>query len=122
MQRLRFSLPLPPKVLSPNARCHWAVKSRAVKGYRFAAKAIASAARDASDTPFPEADVLCVFRFKDRRRRDRDNLLASLKAAFDGIADAGIVADDSSLRHEVQVGDPCHDPHVEIVITERQPA
>lgn len=33
------------------------------------------------------------------RRRDRDNLLASLKAAFDGIADAGLVENDAGLTH-----------------------
>ena len=35
----------------------------------------------------------------DRRRRDKDNLLASLKAAFDGAQDAGLIADDSGLTY-----------------------
>jgi crossover junction endodeoxyribonuclease RusA len=119
MQRLRLVLPLPPKVLSPNARCHWGVKSRAVKAYRWAARIVAMSEWDSTSDPLPEADIVCVFHFKDKRRRDRDNLLASMKSAFDGIADAGIVADDSSFRHEVQIGEPSADPHVEIIISER---
>lgn len=119
MQRLRFVLPLPPKVLSPNARAHWATRSRAVKAYRFAARMAAGAAWDSCESPLLEADIVCVFRFKDRRRRDRDNLLASMKAAFDGIADAGIVHNDASFRHQVEIGEPTDEPHVEITISER---
>ena len=119
MQRLRLVLPLPPKVLSPNARCPWAVKSKAVKLYRFGARVVAMSEWDSARDPLAECDILCVFHFKDRRKRDRDNLLASMKSAFDGIADAGIVANDSSFRHQVEIGDPCAEPHVEITITER---
>lgn len=119
MQRVRFTLPLPPKALSPNARTHWAVKSRAVKAYRFCAQMAARKAWDDAGSPLLEADIVCVFHFRDKRRRDRDNLLASLKAAFDGMADAGIVSDDSSFRHQVEIGDPSSDPHVEITISER---
>lgn len=74
---------------------------------------------DSTREPIAEADIVCVFYFKDKRRRDRDNLLASLKAAFDGIADAGIVSDDSSFRHQVEIGEPCAEPYIEITISER---
>ncbi len=114
-----MTLPLPPKVLSPNARCHWGVKSRAVKAYRWAARLIAMSQWDSTRDPLGEADIVCVFHFKDKRRRDRDNLLASMKSAFDGIADAGVVSDDSSFRHEVQIGDTSCEPHIEITISER---
>ena len=33
------------------------------------------------------------------RSRDGDNALASLKAAFDGLADAGVVDNDSGITH-----------------------
>ena len=57
------------------------------------------------------------FFFKTRRRRDRDNLLASLKAAFDGLADAGLVADDSGLIHmPVEQYIDRADPRVELVV------
>lgn len=32
------------------------------------------------------------------RRQDADNLVASIKSGIDGIADAGIIANDSGLR------------------------
>jgi len=61
--------------------------------------------------------VTARFFFKTRRRRDRDNLLASLKAAFDGLADAGLVADDSGLIHmPVEQYIDRADPRVELVV------
>ena len=48
---------------------------------------------------FTSADVTPVFRFGDKRRRDKDNLLASLKAAFDGLTDAGVWTDDSEATY-----------------------
>jgi len=49
--------------------------------------------------PFPIAELAPVFVFHVSRRRDRDNLAASLKAARDGIADAGLVANDTDIRN-----------------------
>ena len=63
------------------------------------------------------ARVTSKFFFRDRRRRDRDNLLASLKPAFDGIADARVVTNDSGMIHmpvEQYVDRP--DPRVEIMV------
>jgi hypothetical protein len=40
----------------------------------------------------------CVFYWPDRRKHDDDNASASGKGARDGIADAGLVRDDSSIR------------------------
>lgn len=122
MERVRFTLPLPPKVLSPNARPHWAVKAKAAKAYRFAARMASTSAWPVYAPSLDEADVVCVFHFKDRRNRDRDNLLASMKSAFDGLADAGIVRNDSAFRHEVRIGEPSADPHVEIIVCERATA
>lgn len=122
MQRLRIVLPLPPKVLSPNSRCHWATKAQAVKGYRLAARLLAMHQWDSRQKPMASADVTCTFRFGDRRRRDRDNLQASMKAAFDGLADAGIVSDDSAFRHETRIGEVTDDPHVEVVVAEMERA
>lgn len=42
-----ITLPLPDRVLSPNARCHWATKSRAVKAARDEARQNADALREA---------------------------------------------------------------------------
>jgi Holliday junction resolvase RusA-like endonuclease len=50
-------------------------------------------------------------------RRYRNNLLASLKPAFDGLADASVVADDSGMIHmPVEQHMDRDDPRVEIVV------
>jgi len=94
-------LPLPAPALSPNARVHWAKKAKATKAYRNHAWSEAKTATWDGSTYRPprweRAEVRATFYFPDRRRRDRDNMLASLKSAFDGIADAGIVVNDSGL-------------------------
>jgi len=112
---LVVTLPLPPRVLSPNARPHWAAKARAVRQYRETACLCALVERPGR--PMQAARVTCRFFFRDRRRRDRDNLLASLKPAFDGIADAGVVTNDSGMIH--MPVEQCVDrvrPRVEIVV------
>jgi hypothetical protein len=44
-----------------------------------------------------KASVHIDARFPTARHPDPDNFIASLKSAFDGVADAGIVADDRGL-------------------------
>jgi crossover junction endodeoxyribonuclease RusA len=115
---IRLQLSLPPRVLWPNARTHWFGKARATKAYRFAAGVNAKAATPPGWTMPTAASVQCDFYFRDRRRRDRDNLLAALKAAFDGLADAGVVADDSALTYlPISIGYDRERPRVEITVT-----
>lgn len=95
---VEISLPLPHPSLSPNSRKHWATKARWVKTFRDLARIAAIEAMPCSPH-WPSATVRCTFTFPDRRKRDADNLLASMKSAFDGLADAGIVANDSGFRH-----------------------
>jgi Holliday junction resolvase RusA-like endonuclease len=114
-RRLVVVLPLPPQELSPNARPHYMAKARAVKRYREAAHLSALAERPAR--PMQAAKVTARFFFRTRRRRDRDNLLASLKPAFDGIADARVVTNDSGMIHmPVEQYVDRTDPRVEIVV------
>ena len=112
---LTITLRLPPRELSPNARPHYLAKAEIVKAYRRGAylKALVWQPR----SPLALARVTARFWFKDRRRRDRDNLLASLKAAFDGLADAGVVADDSRMIHmPVECDVDRRRPRVEITV------
>lgn len=114
-----ITLPLPPKELSPNARCHWALKAIKVKWYRKTAgyTVLSDCPEVIEDEPMESAAVQCVFFFKDKRRRDGDNLLASMKSAFDGLVDAGVFSDDSGLTHLPVVQSKDKDnPRVEIHI------
>jgi crossover junction endodeoxyribonuclease RusA len=100
------SLPWPPRDASPNARAHWAAVHRARARYRADARvlAIAAGARDFS-MMVPDGAVLrvtlCAYP-PDKRRRDWDNVVASVKAGLDGIADA-LGIDDSQFRLSVEM-------------------
>ena len=111
-------LPLPAATLSPNVRVHWSKKAKAVRNARMMAYIYS---RQGQRPGWPTATARCVFYHCDRRRRDTDNLLASLKAAFDGITDAGIVVDDVGLTHKpVERRVDRNNPRVEIIIEPKE--
>lgn len=91
-------LPWPPRVLSPNARVHWAVRSKAAKLYREACFVLA---RKAGWTRAPEGRLHLWIDFypPDRRHRDDDNCLSAFKHGRDGIADALRVDDKVFVSH-----------------------
>lgn len=115
-------LGLPPAECRPNRsrHLHWGRIARAVKAYRREAYLATVAARNThvlTGLPWRRAAVRATFFHRQHRRRDRDNLLASLKPAFDGLADAGIVADDSRLVHmPVEQRLDRQNPRVEITV------
>jgi crossover junction endodeoxyribonuclease RusA len=83
---IQFDLPWPGRELSPNARLHHMAHYRAKKSFRntcFLATKKAGIALGA--TPY-RMDL--VFFPPNARRRDRDNLLASMKSGIDGMAQA----------------------------------
>lgn len=90
----RFVLPWPPKGLSPNARLHWAALSKLKKQYREACRlqVLAQGAQPMEGC----LRVQLEFVPPDRRKRDWDNLVASMKAGLDGLADA-LQVDDSQF-------------------------
>lgn len=125
VQEIRLTLPLPAKPLHPNARVHWRPKADAVRAARAFARvrALEAIRGDDSTRPLPQpprwrtANAQVTFYAPDRRRRDRDGVLASLKAAFDGIADAGVIVDDSGLiHHPVLMECDTANPRIEIRI------
>jgi crossover junction endodeoxyribonuclease RusA len=100
INQVSIKLEMPHQHLSPNSRCHWAQKSKAKKGQRMSAHIYIR--QELGPLPEPKwetANVQITVTPPDRRRRDKDNLLASLKAAFDGAQDAGLIADDSGLTY-----------------------
>lgn len=117
---IALTLPLPPAALSPNARGHWAAKARATKAYRHRAEMTARANVPAHRRErWPAAEVRWTWYFPDRRRRDPDNIAAACKALWDGLRDAGIIADDDRLViHPPTVAVDRERPRIEMVITE----
>lgn len=115
-------LPLPPSVLSPNSTIGGIggrfMKAAASKKYRRLAKE-AVQSEEVSTAPWGACSVKAVFYHKQDRRRDPDNYTGSLKAAYDGVVDAGLVTDDD-YKH-MQREQPCFNidktnPRVELEI------
>ena len=106
---LEVVLPWPPPDLSPNARLHWSKAAKVKRRYRktcWGETALAlSRARKANVrmwcAPDQRLRVELQFFPPNRRSRDIDNLVASMKAGIDGIADA-LGIDDSNF----ELGEP----------------
>lgn len=98
---LTVTVGIPARTLSPNARCHWAVKAKATKRARVEAWASAQVAMYEANVKggWKEATAEVHWYARDVRRRDKDNCLASLKATFDGLVDAGLLHDDNAITH-----------------------
>lgn len=105
------TLPWPPKELSPNARVHFRRKAAAAKMYRNLAHWLAwQAGRDDG------ASLSITFNPPDNRRRDLDNMLASIKSGLDGIASA-IGIDDSKWSLTIRKGEPVKGGRVIVEVT-----
>lgn len=101
MIRLRW----PPRELSPNARLHYHAKARAVASYRRECFHDAIS-QGLGRLPGDRLGMRITFHPPDdKRRRDRDNMVASAKAACDAIASlTGI--DDANWQTEWCFGEP----------------
>ena len=99
-----ITLPWPDAKLSPNWRGHWARKAPVTKRARAAAWAATKAAGASVAHDGPIA-MRVTFHAPDKRRRDRTNAEAAMKAAFDGIADA-LGVDDVRFEPTYAWGDP----------------
>ena len=75
-------LPLPAKVLQPNCTVGTIGGREAVE------------AECIETLPWLNVTIGATFFYPNKRRRDQDNAMGSLKAAYDGIVDAGLVIDD----------------------------
>lgn len=96
---MKVTLPWPPKDLSPNARVHWAVKSKAAKAYRAACYALCKEAKLQKPETEGRLHLWIDFYPPDRRHRDDDNMIAAFKNGRDGVADALRVDDKRFICH-----------------------
>lgn len=105
-------LPYRTPPLSLNSRQHWAAKARVTRQVRQDVLVLLRAAR------VPACGRVVVqlgYTPRDRRRRDTDNLVATLKAVADGVVDAGVVPDDTPEfmgKPEPVITGPSRDPHL----------
>ncbi|RKT85619.1 hypothetical protein SAMN05421805_12778 [Saccharopolyspora antimicrobica] len=102
----RLDLPYERPPLTANQRHHWARRAKLTRAVRDTA---ASLAHDAQVPALGRCTIRLVWTVTDRRRRDADNLVPTLKACCDGLVDAGVVADDTPelmAKHmpEIQLG------------------
>lgn len=97
---MEIILPWPDRRLHPNSRCHWAVKRKATKAARGYA-ATSAYLHGLCRVQWPEGRLhVWIDGYPpDRRRRDHDGFLSSLKASLDGIADALGVNDSRFVPH-----------------------
>jgi len=122
MPELRITLPFPSRTLSPNGRSHWRTKAKAVKAYRKRAadEAMVAAYENRAarrSMPWSKATISVTCYHKTARHMDEDNIVASLKPAFDGLVSAGILTDDRDVTvlPPVRLTDR-ENPRVELVI------
>lgn len=122
--KIHISLDLPSSGLSPNARTHWRKLAELKKNYKEHACDQAMAAAFDQDIKCSfELPVVFVHYVNARNvMPDGDNILASLKSAFDGFTDAGIWEDDRIVFY-FPVARSCDkdEPRVEITIHEDLP-
>lgn len=88
--KAEFFIPWPSRALSPNARKHFRVVAKYKKAARLETFALARSA-GVNEIVWPTEGRLMVWITgypADRRARDADNLLASMKGHLDGLADA----------------------------------
>lgn len=104
---ISVTLPWPNRLLHPNARPHWAAKAKAVKDARANGNWFTWAAFGCQPTKpnWKGARLSVTFSPPDKRRRDLDGMIASHKAAQDGIADA-LGVDDSKFEVTYTIGPP----------------
>jgi len=105
---LTLDLPLPPKACSPNFKGHWGEKGRATKQYREAARLICYASKpkgwNAERVRIHAEFFLSRHDTRGYHPLDKQNAIASIKAAIDGLVDAKLIPNDSN--HKIVWEDP----------------
>lgn len=111
----QLTLPWSKPPLSLNDRMDWRTKSVWTKTLRHTAWALA---KQAKIPPLGSCQVTLLYTPRDRRRRDEDNIFATLKPLADGLVDAGIVVDDTPdlMRKQCRILPPERPPKLQLFI------
>ncbi len=127
MSEWEIRLPWTTPPLSLNDRSHWRAKASKTATVRALTKTVVSLCYVAtSDTiptkwPLSRAAITLTYYPRDRRRRDRTNLVATYKACVDGCVDAGVIPDDTPQWLEELmpvIAEPDGDPRLVLTIRE----
>lgn len=120
---MRIVLPWPDRRLSPNARIHWRAKAPVTAKARKDAvyltyDAMPMGAREVRQHFAGEGPISYQVTFypPDKRHRDDDSMIAMLKAARDGIADA-LGVNDRRFKPHYFFEEPSKPGRVEVVIS-----
>lgn len=112
---IRLPWATPP--ISLNDRGHWRAKAARVKYVRYQVAQLLTMHRV---PPAERIHVTLHYVPRDRRRRDADNLVGTLKPCIDAMVDSQIVPDDSPeyVTWSQPIIDPADhsDPHLYLVI------
>lgn len=110
----RVDLPWPHPSLSPNAHVGWRTKHRHRHSYRHTCS-WSCVDQKIRKIEAESIKATIIFSPPDARRRDVDNMLASIKAAIDAVAEA-IGVDDSKWSIEPCRGIPTKGGKVSIIL------
>lgn len=116
IDRLVIELPWPDRKLSPNARPNRFDKARATKKARAEARMVMSSHARELEGLTGALSFQAMFNPPVRRNHDDDNLMASIKAYRDGIADALGIDDNIFQIQRPIVGPPVKGGNVKIEI------
>jgi crossover junction endodeoxyribonuclease RusA len=114
---ITITMPLPPPELNPNGRHHWRAKLRPKAKYRDRAQLEGLAAMGGRMAPrWLRPRITLNVYHKTKAFRDPDNIIASCKAAIDGLTECGILNDDRDCVYAVNRAKDAANPRIEITI------
>jgi crossover junction endodeoxyribonuclease RusA len=104
MNKLTIELPYPDRRLSPNAHCHWRIKDAVGKVAKYEARSCCSDQLQFAELPLGNKPLRMTLTFypPNRRKRDRDNAIASMKYYIDGVFQ--FLCIDDSVVEEIVTG------------------
>lgn len=114
MEPIKIVLGWPSGILSPNRRSHWAVVGAEKKRYRSLCELTtykqccfvgSSFYNSVQQLPGKRLKLKLVFFCPDKRKYDRDNLVARMKSGLDGVADALQINDRQFVEIAASVDD-----------------
>lgn len=107
--------------LNANDRIHWSQKAKLTRDWRANAWGAAMCVQMRPTPWLVKAHVVATLHFGDDRRRDVGNYAPTVKAAVDGLVDAGVIPDDSDrylIGPDLRRGDASGVPRIVLTVTE----